>query len=221
MKAKVAVIAGTPVDTAMGVEFLKSKDAQIAAVAFPANNSPREQHLFQLSAYESKHRRMSEIFDSAEAQGIRDFFIYCNSLSGAFDFDSFAAERGVNIYTPLQVYRQLGQSFDRAAVIAANNQSTAGIERSLFEKNPNVNVMGLGWLELVYAVENRLPPEKIIRDFALDRLCRFFEDNGAECLILGCTHFPYFQRELEKYTALPVINPADMMYEMLINCIGD
>ena len=215
MKTKVAVIAGTPVDTAMGVEYLHKKDPQLELTALPVNRDPREQHLFQLTSYENKHQRLSEVFSEAEENGIRDFFIYCNSLSGAFDFDSFAKERGVRIYTPLQIYREIGSTVKRAAVIAANNQSTAGIEKSLFENNPNVNVIGLGMLELVFAVESKLPPEKIVNDFALDKLCRFFEENGADCLILGCTHFPYFLKELEKITALPVIDPADLMYKKL------
>ena len=82
MKVKVAVIAGTLVDTAMGVEYLAKKDPEIEAVAYPATDSPRAGQLFQLSSQENKRRRFTEIFDDAESKGIRDFFIYCNSLSG-------------------------------------------------------------------------------------------------------------------------------------------
>ena len=216
MKAKVAVIAGTLVDTAMGAEYLNQKDPELEVRAFPATSSPREGQLFQLSSQENKRRRFTEIFSQAEAEGIRDFFIYCNSLSGVFNFEGFAAERGDRVYTPLQIYRELGRTFNRSAVIAVNSQSTAGIERSLYENNPDANVIGMGMLDLISAVEDKLDPKDIVKDFGLAELCRFFEINGADCLILGCTHFPYFRSELEKVTTLPIINPADLMYEKLL-----
>lgn len=219
MKAKVAVIAGTLVDTAMGVEYLAKKDPEIQAVACSATDSPREGQLFQLSSQENKRRRFTEIFDTAEKDGIRDFFVYCNSLSGVFDFEGFAAERGVRVYTPLQVYRELGRKYTRSAVIAVNNQSTAGIERSLFENNPNAEVVGLGILSLISAVEDKRQAEEIVQSFGLPDLMRFFEKNGLECLIFGCTHFPYFQEELARHTRLPIINPADVMYDNLIKGI--
>ena len=216
MKAKVAVIAGTLVDTAMGVEYLAKKDPEIEAIACSATDSPREGQRFQPPSHENKRRRFSEIFDAAEKEGIRDFFVYCNSLSGVFDFEGFAAERGVRVYTPLQVYRELGKRYTRSAVIAVNNQSTAGIERSLFENNPNAEVVGLGILSLISAVEDRRDPAEIVQSFGLPQLMQFFEKNGLECLILGCTHFPYFQEELSRYTSLPIINPADVMYDNLV-----
>ena len=217
MKGKVAVIAGTLVDTAMGVEYLNKKDPEIEAIAYPATDSPRAGQLFQLSSQETKRKRFTEIYSDAESKGIKDFFIYCNSLSGVFDFEGFAAERGDRAYTPLQVYRELGEKYDRSAVIAVNNQSTAGIERALFERNPNAEVIGLGILSLISAVEDKRDPEEIVESFDLQDLVRFFEKNGVECLILGCTHFPYFQDAISKRTHLPVINPADVMYDKLIH----
>ena len=217
MKGKVAVIAGTLVDTAMGVEYLNKKDPEIEAIAYPATDSPRAGQLFQLSSQENKRKRFTEIFSDAESKGIKDFFIYCNSLSGVFDFEGFAAERGDRAYTPLQVYRELGEKYDRSAVIAVNNQSTAGIERALFERNPNAEVIGLGILSLISAVEDKRDPEEIVESFDLQDLVRFFEKNGVECLFLGCTHFPYFQDAISKRTHLPVINPADVMYDKLIH----
>ena len=217
---KVAVIAGTPVDTKMGVDYLNKKNPSIEAIAYPVTDAARNGHLFQLSSEENKLRRMNEIFSDAENNGIRNFFIYCNSLCGVFDFESFAEKRGDRVYTPLQVYRELGIKYKKSAVIAANSQSTAGIERSLFENNPDTDVLGLGMLPLVCAVEDELEPKKIIEDFKLKELASFFEKNGCECLILGCTHFPYFKEALSQETILPIIDPADVMYENLLSSAG-
>ena len=69
---------------------------------------------------------------------------------------------------------------------------------------------------MVEAVEAALPPEELIRRFRLAELCHYFEENGAEALILGCTHFPYFQEALAAQTSLPLINPAEEMYRRMM-----
>jgi glutamate racemase len=40
---------------------------------------------------------------------------------------------------------------------------------------------------------------------------------GAEAVILGCTHFPYFKKELAAYTSVQLIDPADLMYEAVLH----
>lgn len=220
MERKVAVMAGTPVDTEMGMEYLRKKDRTLALLPLAVTPTPHQTHAFQLSDTENKRRYLTKLFEQAEKEGVRDFFIYCNSLCGAFDFESLARERGVRVYSPMQAYRDIGRQFSRFAVIAANNQSTAGIERSLSAHNPTLDVLGLGILPLVDAVEQRLAPEEIVRRFALAELADFFRRNGAECLILGCTHFPYFRQALERCTDLPLIDPADRMYERLVEMLG-
>ena len=42
------------------------------------------------------------------------------------------------------------------------------------------------------------------------------EKSGCECIILSCTHFPYLMDEMKKLTELPVIDPADTMYELVM-----
>lgn len=220
MERKVAVMAGTPVDTEMGMEYLRKKDGSLTLLPMAVTPTPHQTHAFQLSDTENKRRHLTELFERAEAEGVRDFFIYCNSLCGAFDFESFAAERGVRVYSPMQAYRDIGRQYSRFAVIAANNQSTAGIERSLSANDPTLDVLGLGILPLVDAVEQKLPPEEIVERFALGQLADFFKRNGAQCLILGCTHFPYFRQALERCTDLPLIDPADHMYKRLTEALS-
>ena len=52
MKEKIACIAGTPVDTEMGVELLKQNGYE--AYAFPSSKTPTEETFFQMSTYEVK-----------------------------------------------------------------------------------------------------------------------------------------------------------------------
>ena len=216
MTNKVAVIAGTKVDTQMGMDYLKAKDPSLEPDYYNVSPRPEDQHIFQYGDMETKKRRMTEIFEDAESKGIRDFFIYCNSLSGAFDFEPFAKERGVRVVTPLMVYRELAKRYSKVAVIAANNLSSFNIDKTMIEAHPGMDVIGMGMLDLVLAIEAQMPPAEMMEHFHMKDLAAFFEGNEVECWILGCTHFPYFKEELAKITSLLLIDPADEMYEILI-----
>ena len=110
---------------------------------------PVTQTIFQFGSEESKRTRMIEVFDDLESQGVRDFFIYCNSLSGAFDFDSFAVERGVNIVTPMMVYRKLAGQYRSIAFNAANLLGAYGIEKAFRDVKPDIDMIGMGHLAIV------------------------------------------------------------------------
>ena len=165
---------------------------------------------------------MDEIFDPAIEEGIEDFFIYCNSLSGAFDFEPYAAEKGVKVYTPLQIYRNLGKRFSRVGVIAANNLSTYNIEKALMETNPDIYVIGSGNMAIVSAIEDGQAPEDIVKNCGIEHMIRYIEACGCEALLLGCTHFPYLKEEIRGICRIPIIDPADEMYDAVKrSCASD
>ena len=226
---KVAVIAGTPVDTKMGIDFIQKKNALAdeETVVFdpkycPVSEDCAAQIKFQYLDNDGKRDAMDALFDPEIAAGTRDFFIYCNSLSGAFGFDAYAmsksAETGedIRIYTPLQVYRAMGERYGRVGVMAANNLSAHGIEEAFMAANPDIYVVGTGNMAIVSAIEEGLSPRVIIRSFGLEELAKYMQASGAEAIILGCTHFPYFKEELAELTDLPLIDPADEMYKAML-----
>lgn len=226
----VAVLAGTPVDTAMGVEYIKNKNSETEGQCLlplyePVSESCDSQLRFQYSDDDGKLAVMNNIFDPLIADGVRDFFIYCNSLSGSFDFDSYAVskslERGdeIRVYTPLQVYRSLGKSYSRIGVMAANNLSAFAIEEALMTAGNDIYVIGTGNMAIVRAIEDDLSPAEVVKRCGLKEAVKYMEACGAEAIVLGCTHFPYFKEELAKLTALPLIDPADRMYEALTGAI--
>ena len=216
MSSKVAVMAGTPVDTKMGADFLAAKDASLEIVSYPLSPDPITQTVWQFSSEENKRARMVQVFDELEAQGIRHFFIYCNSLSGAFDFDSFAVERGVCIVTPFQVYRSLATRYRSIAFNSANLLGAYGIEKAFRDVKPDLDVIGMAHLAIVRDIEAGLAPEKIIERQGLKSLARFFKEAGAEIWLLGCTHFPYIKEAMQPYSELPLSDPADEMYDLLV-----
>ncbi len=216
MSSKVAVMAGTPVDTKMGADFLAAKDPSLEIVSYPLSPDPITQTVWQFSSDENKRARMVQVFDELEAQGIRYFFIYCNSLSGAFDFDSFAVERGVCIVTPFQVYRSLATRYRSIAFNSANLLGAYGIEKAFRDVKPDLDVIGMAHLAIVRDIEAGLAPEEIIERQGLKSLARFFKEAGAEIWLLGCTHFPYIKEAMQPYSELPLIDPADEMYDLLV-----
>ena len=218
---KVAVIAGTPVDTQMGVNFLRDRNREldepvVEPLYYPVSESCDAQILFQYSEEEEKLHQMNRLFDAAIREGAEDFFIYCNSLSGAFDFDTYAQRRNVRVYTPLQVYRELGRRFMRVGVMAANNLSAYGIEKSLMEYNENLYMIGTGNMAVVRGIEDQMPASEMVETFGLNHLVRYMEASGCEALVLGCTHFPYLREELQKCCRIPLIDPAEEMFDRMI-----
>ena len=221
---KIAVIAGTPVDTRMGVEYIEGKNGpgaeiELQPVYMPVSEDCDAQVRFQYSDDAAKKRRMDEIFDAAIADGIEDFFIYCNSLSGAFDFDTYAVEKGVRIYTPLQQYHRLGQVYSRVGVIAANNLSAYNIEKHLRADNEDIYVIGSGNMAIVNSIEHGLAPEEIIEKCGLRHFVDYLAACGSPALLLGCTHFPYLKEELRGYCRIPLVDPADEMYKAMTEAI--
>ena len=216
MSNKVAVMAGTPVDTKMGADFFAAKDPSLEIVSYPLSPDPITQTVWQFSSDENKRARMVQVFDELEAQGVRHFFIYCNSLSGAFDFDSFAVERGVCIVTPFQVYRSLATRYRSIAFNSANLLGAYGIEKAFRDVKPDLDVIGMAHLAIVRDIEAGLAPEEIIEQQGLKSLARFFKEAGAEIWLLGCTHFPYIKEAMQPYSELPLIDPADEMYDLLV-----
>lgn len=209
----IAVLAGTPVDTQMGVDVLSA--AGLSGAPFPISPDPREQTAFQISSPAEKHRTALAILNRAQAQGCRKAFVYCNSLSASVDFDALARETGMRIVTPLQVYRTLAPQYRSLAFIAANAQGLAGIERVLLDANPGLDILSTAALPVVLAIEAGLPPEELVQRHRLAELADWFADCGMEALLLGCTHFPYFKEALARRTSLPLIDPAAKMLGLL------
>ena len=213
MKHPIAVLAGTPVDTQMGVDFLTG--AGLPGIAFPLSADPREQTAFQISSAAEKQARALAVLKQAMGQGCEKAFVYCNSLSSAVDFPPLAAETGMTIVTPLDIYRELAPQYRRLGLIAANAQGLAGIERTLFAANPALDLLGACMLPVVLSIEAGEPPEELVERHRLPELAEWFRRSGMEALVLGCTHFPYFKDALARRTSLPLIDPAQEMLDRL------
>lgn len=211
---KIAVMAGTPIDSQLGEDLLK-KYGYKDIVKIPISKNPVEQTTFQVLDDSEREDIIVEIINKIKEQQCSAIFVYCNSLSSVVDFDRLAIENEINIITPMQMYRNLGLEYKYLAVMAANSHGLTGVENNLYLSNPELKVFGLSMLELVKAIEDKNSPHKIVADFDFKNLFNYFEQTKVEAVVLGCTHFPYIKEELEKITKLSIIDVGIFMIESL------
>lgn len=215
MENWVAVMAGTPVDSEMGVAVLAKHGIDGRAYAMAAD--PIAQTAFQNQEMAEKMAAVRQTLSEIRACGVEQVLVYCNSLAGAVDFEILAKEIGMQIVTPLAAYRRLAQTYTRLGVIAANAQGLAGIERTLYAENPALKILGATLLPVVGAIEANETPQDIVNQYHLAALTEWYAACEMEAIILGCTHFPYLKDALAKQSALPMIDPAEEMVRMLMN----
>ena len=211
---KIAVMAGTPIDSKLGAELLNSFGYD-DVVLVPISNNPVEQTTFQALEDEERENIIVKIIDELKVKDCDAIFVYCNSLSSVVDFDRLAEKMNISIVTPMQMYRNLGLEYKYLAVMAANSHGLTGVENNLYVSNPRLRVLGLSMLELVKAIEEGNKPEQIVEDFNFKTLFNYFGLTNVEAVVLGCTHFPYIKKELEKITKLPIIDVGVFMIESL------
>ena len=207
---KIAVMAGTPIDSKLGENLLNSYGYN-DIVLVPISNNPVEQTTFQSLNDSEREKIIVEIIEQLKEKNCEVIFVYCNSLSSVVDFDRLAIEHNIKIVTPMQMYRNLGLEYKYLAVMAANSHGLTGVENNLYVSNPSLHVLGLSMLELVKAIEEENSPEKIVKNFNFEVLFNYFEQTKVEAVVLGCTHFPYIKKELEKITNLPIIDVGVFM----------
>lgn len=214
---KIAVIAGTFVDTKMGVDILVNDG--IDAIGYPISNTPDEQDKMQFLEVIELENIVRQKIQDAKEKGIYKFFIYCNSLSATLDFKRISDLENVIIVTPFDAYRKIAPELDVVLLLSANSRSTMKQEEILKSINPKIKFVSVGALPLVNLIEEGIPPEKIVREYGIIDIIDFYNKlqlHGEKSLILGCTHFPYLKNAIEDIDDnINVIDPKDCMLAIL------
>lgn len=201
---KIIVIAGTPVDTRMGADAIaiSGTGQEWQPLEFPISATPQEQNELQYLDPE----RLHELYEAKVREGIeaggQAVFLYCNSLSTAINYHAVAERLGVPTISPLDVYADWASRYSRLGLIAANSQAATGIEAHMRAVNPHVEIISLGLLPVVQAIEEQLPPREIIKDFGLAELLSWF----------GALRFDHAVT-----AAQPVTEMASASREILVN----
>ncbi len=214
MEGLVGVIAGTPVDTKMGVDFLSDKD--IAAKGYPISKNAKEQSRFQLLSKENLYKEVVKTVEKAKFDGIDIIFVYCNSLSAAVDMERVSRETNIPIVTPFSAYTDFGKEYSSLLVLAANGQSCGKIESVLEESNKHIKVWSISALPLVEEIETGNLDDIIFESLNLELIVQWAQLNKVEGIILGCTHFPYISKPFQEKTRIPILDPAEKMLQKMI-----
>ncbi|GEM_PF-198120 len=180
-----------------------------------------KQCIFQQLSQSAKLRVLNKLFTRVMLEEkINNFIVYCNSLSGAFDFESFTKLRPhILCVTPLDIYKNIAHKFKNFGVISANNIALAGIEKTILNANKNASVFGVSNMNLVRQIEAGVSQKAIMQNTQMNALREYFLANECEAIVLGCTHFPYLKKQLEMLFELPLIDPAACMFEALLSKI--
>lgn len=218
MSIKIGVIADTATDTAMGRDYFESKGYEV--VMRPVKETSPECGRFFQESPEERAAYVSTLINEVKADGAKMVVIYANSLCAYVDVDRLCAENGIGVVTPFHAYKKLGKAFNKPCVWAATGGALSGIENRLAENDCSTEVYGVSLLPVVEQIEAGLAPAQIVAQSGLKELIHFSEKAGCDCIILGCTHFPYLMRELLPFAGIPVIDPADTMLDMLRETIA-
>ncbi len=214
---KIGVIAGTPVDTRMGAEYVAGFGHE--PLPRPCSGSPEEQALAQKLHPEMLTERVIGFCRDLAAEGAEGIYVYCNSLTSAVDMPAVRqACPAIPIVTPFDVYAETALQYKRLAIITATGQCLAAIEKVAAQAAPECMVVSASLMPLVTAIEAQLPPEQIARECGLEALMESFLAMGCEALVVGCTHFPYVLDQIKRVFTRPIIDPGRRMLELLGGC---
>jgi len=210
----IGIIAGTQTDTRFGLDYIASRGYR--GVGFSISSNPQAQTQLQALNKEALTQlTISSLIEISQA-GADCAMIYCNSLSGAIDLEQVKQESPIPLVTPLEVYQQLTTRYRNFGLLAANCQSCANIERIILQCNPTAKVIGIGNLQIVEDIEADIGRERIVTLHALPDLTNALVKSGVQILILGCTHFDYFYKELNaQVEGIKVFLPSEQMFETL------
>ena len=187
IETKIAIVAGTPMDTEMGAQVF-SKYGDIIKHAI--SKTPVEQTFFQTQAHQKKSRYFDKLFEKFKQQKVNAVIIYCNSLSGAFDFTNLSEKYSIPVISPFGAYKRWAKKFSKIGILTANSQGASGIERVIVQSNPEIETLSVSNILWVNMIEEQYSPQEIIVKTGIKKILEFFSVNQVDIIIMGCTHFP-------------------------------
>ena len=204
LMATAGVIAGTPIDTALGVRYLERLG--FSCLSYPAGRNPKEQSFLQ-----NHHSNFLQQVCLRKAQemaqaGAQFVLIYCNSLSASLDLEALRKHLQIPLVTPMDVYQAIAIRYQRFAIVAANAIGLMGAEGAIKRLNPHAFTFGYHNIEIVRRIEQQHPAAEIVKDSGLPDFLDLARTEHADLLLLACTHYPYLTSAIQAMSAVPVMD---------------
>ncbi len=212
----IGIIGGTPIDTRMGQDFVEKQGHK--SIGRAAADNLEDQARMQVLEKEKLYGITLEKIRELSKEGAEGVIIYCNSLSSSLDLEKLRQEALLPLVTPLDVYKNLAPKYKLIMLLSAANTSNMSIEHIMREQNQDLTVIGVSVLPVVSAIENNEDPSKIFTGLGLKKFSEAALELEAEAIFLACTHFPYFEAEINAFLKgkkVEVINPAVEMVDLL------
>lgn len=203
----VAVIAGTPYDSALGAELLRGEG--LAAQPYAMAASPDEQDWLQyhdpggLAA--SFHRRLAEL----RAGGTEQAMLFCNSISAVVNHDAAA----LPVVSPITVYGELLPKLRSSLVVTGNAQALLGFERTALRIAPRHRMLGVSDSALVRGIEAG-DVEAAFAASHLPTTLRLAESLDLDAVVLACTHFTALLPLVRAVCDLPVLDVGTRLVQL-------
>lgn len=216
---KIAVIAGTNVDTQMGCDLLEKNGYE--SLFLPISKDCTTQANLQYYSKEQLQKLFENTCKKAIESKIDTIFLYCNSLSSSVDYEYVSEKYKINIITPLETYKNIKDEYKNIAILSANGVSAYNIDNIIKKYNSNKNTISIGNMSIVELIEESKTPKEIIELLNLKDFIKYLENISIDrykidTLLLGCTHFPYIKDELLNITKLNIIDPSSDMIDKII-----
>jgi len=203
----VAVIAGSPYDSALGTELLRA--VGVSAFGCAMAGSPDEQDSLQYQDPSALAAAFHDRLDEFRARGTTLAMLFCNSLSAVVDHDDAV----LPVVSPVTVYRELLPTLRSSLVVTGNANAVLGAERTVRLVNPGHRMLGVSDPALVRGIEAG-DAEAAFHASSLPTTLRLAERLGLDTVVLACTHFTAVLPFVTAACDLPVIDVGSRLVEL-------
>ncbi len=215
---KIAVIAGTRFDTALGCSLLEQ--AGMVCHPVPMAETPGEQNLRQYTDAGGLQKKMENVVMRLHHRGFKTAMIFCNSLTTSLDMERLKKQTPLHIVSPLDVYARIAQKWKSIFIIAANGHTVASIEAFMLARNPAMKVAGFSGLGFVTCIENAPDPRTAFHSFPFSALLETARQLDSQAILLGCTHLSHILPQITAHTDLPVLDTGTVMTRLVRTSSG-
>jgi glutamate racemase len=205
--SRVAVLAGTPYDAALGRDLLR--DAGVPAGAHAMAGSPDEQDHLQYERPAELAAAFHGRLEALRADGTALAMLFCNSLSAVVEHDRAA----LPVLSPLTVYREVAAQARSSFVVTGNANALVGYERTVTGADPGHRVFGVSDPALVRGIEAG-DPEAAFRACRVPDQLILAERLGLSAVVLACTHFTAVLPLIRAASGLPVVDVGSRLVEL-------
>lgn len=210
---KIAVIAGTRFDTALGCSLLERSG--ILCHPMPMARTPEEQNLLQYTNANGLQTTMEKAVARLEERNFHGIMVFCNSLASTINVDHLRQQTSLPIITPLDVYTELANQWQRILLMTANAHTLGDMEALLLPRNPRMEITGFSSLNLIKRIEHQ-EAGQVVAHYPLTRLLDLALEQNLEAVVLGCTHLTRIFHEIRALTPLPVMDTGTIMARMVM-----